>query len=185
MLRQDRSLERVSARVSELQADQQVVVAPVRSMWADRVARTSRPRAAAVAVLITSWRGLARPSGTTAHASPQMSLAPPAPKRRKRRKVSSPGEPSSSASHPSIGWIARRLPTVRPPIVIGWSRGDKIVAQRNRGRAGHQRQVSLASYLKYGTRNWLLLVTEMARHAVRPSSVRERRQPGDAPACAQ
>ena len=30
---------------------------------------------------MTSWRGLARPSGTTAQASPQISLAPPAPNR--------------------------------------------------------------------------------------------------------
>ena len=56
-----------------------------------------------------SWRGLARPSGSTAQASAQISPAPLRANLSYRRIVSSPGAPSAVPSQPSIGWITMRL----------------------------------------------------------------------------
>src|SRR5438105_3526628 len=59
-----------------------------------------------------------------------MSLAPPAPKRRYLRKVSSPGRPSSVPSQPSIGWMQRRLPTRSGPTRTGRNRGLRSSLKR-------------------------------------------------------
>ena len=77
----------------------------------------SAARSSTVVRSRTSWRGLARPSCRTATASPpQTSFAPLSPKRRQRRRTRSEGRPSGSASHPSMGSTANRLPTVCAPV---------------------------------------------------------------------
>lgn len=77
-------------------------------------ARRSSPIASAVSSRSTSWCGFARPSSHTATASPpQTSPAPDTPKRRQRRRVSSPGRPSRVPSQPSIGCTTKRFGDTR------------------------------------------------------------------------
>ena len=89
---------------------------PNRSRCASAAAARNPANRCAVSSFNISWFGLARPSGTTAVDSPQISLAPLWPKRCQRRRTSSVGRPSGEASQPSIGRIAKRLPTDRSPI---------------------------------------------------------------------
>ena len=87
-----------AAGMGELQADHEAFIAAhgLAMRIDQRVAQVSDRRLRVVAV-ITSWFGLARPSGRTATASPpQISLPPLVPKRRQRRIVLSLGRPSRS-----------------------------------------------------------------------------------------
>ena len=65
-----------------------------------------------------------------------MSFAPLVPKFRQRRTVSSDGEPSNSASQPSIGWMHQRFPTVKPSIVMGRASGDPAAEVRIESSTG-------------------------------------------------
>ena len=60
------------------------------------------------------WR--ARRACTATASPPHTSLAPLSPNRRHRRRTSSEGRPSPSASHPSMGRTANRFPTVCAPV---------------------------------------------------------------------
>ena len=74
---------------------------------------------------ITSCLGLARLSGVTAMASPPHThLAPLSAKLRQRLRTKSLGRPSSSPSHPSMGWITNRLPQDLNPSSTGCAKGD-------------------------------------------------------------
>jgi hypothetical protein len=91
-------------------------VDPCASAWASTSPVRSPASASVVASSLTSWWGLARPSGCTATASPpQISLAPLSPKRRQRRATRSVGAPSVVPSQPSIGNAQNRLPTYQLP----------------------------------------------------------------------
>ena len=107
---------RDAAGVRELDADEQVV--DRREVLA-RGCRPAASRSAAISARVSStmmsWMGLPRPSGQTAIASaPKISLAPLSPQRCQRRRVRSVGRPSAVQSQPSMGRIAKRLPTVLP-----------------------------------------------------------------------
>ena len=98
-----------------------------------RCAATSSPRSDAIAAtvrgVISSWFGFARPSWRTATASPpHISFAPPAPKRRQRRRVRSLGSPSRVPSHPSIGSTQNRFPTRTPLTSIARASGERAGA---------------------------------------------------------
>ena len=83
------------------------------------VGRASSERSSAspstVVSSITSWLGLARPSRTTAVASPQTRPAPLWPSRCHRRRTRSVGAPSAVPSHPSMGSVANRLADLDGP----------------------------------------------------------------------
>ena len=148
--------------MSELQPDQKVIglpnfVAVGRSRGATQLSDFAGGRR-----IDNELPGIGPPFGHDREASPQINLAPPLPKRRKRRKVSSPGEPSRSASHPSIGWIARRLPTFRPPILIG----------RRRARDPALETKLQAKFPGIVDERGTGFVFEIARHAVGPVIVR-------------
>ncbi|OPZ82008.1 MAG: hypothetical protein BWY76_02845 [bacterium ADurb.Bin429] len=76
---------------------------------------TSSRKAGRLSSVSQICRGLARPSGTTAHASIHSIPDPPAANRSYLRKVNSVGRPSWSASHPSIGCTTMRFGTVSDP----------------------------------------------------------------------
>ena len=94
--RRRRGRARPAAAVRELQADQRRgCEAPVAARAASSSAARSDPIAAAVASSITSWCGLARPSGARRPPRrPRSTPRPSAPKWRQRRRVSSDGAPS-------------------------------------------------------------------------------------------
>ena len=80
---------------------------------------------------IQSCRGLARPSGTTAHASSQMHPCPAGGKALVLAQRQLAGRPSRSPSHPSIGCTAIRFGTVKLPNCTGVPRTVEMVGKRD------------------------------------------------------
>ena len=132
VLGEDRPLERVPARVGQLQADQQVVVASVRLDVGLRASRGAAARAPGRCASDDELAGI----GPALRERPRRPRPRSAWPRRRRSggiggRSARPGEPSGSPSQPSIGWIASRLPTRRPPTSIGRKSGERSALSSN------------------------------------------------------
>ena len=149
MLGEDRPGDAVAARVGELEADEQVVVvAP--GVAVGGAAGVDEPvEARGVGVVDDELAGVGPAFGDDGGGLAPDQLGPAGPEPLVAAEGQLAGAPSGVPSQPSIGWIARRLPTVRPPTSIGRRQGREVVLQADVEARGAGRRAARASAVLY------------------------------------
>ena len=151
MLGQNGPMEGVAAGMGQLQTDEQVVRGAVcRDMGRSRLGRTScRGQVHCRVDDELSRVGPAFGDDGARLAPDELGTAGTEPPKAAERQFS--GRAVELAVTSSIGWIASRLPTDRPPTTIGRKSGDRS-SESNRSRPcapASASKLSLDLYLKY------------------------------------